>query len=279
MSSCVRRGQPDVGSGHERQRSHSFTPLRKLSATTFEAGGLATPILATTSDGQPSFLRTASVASSSTTAAQKFSSANSSPNQRRLDNAAITNRKDILLTLLPDVLSQREDVASFAKILMKSANLLMGQAAKVDLLLLRTPNSFNGTAFMIKTPEAVTQRIDAAFIIQSNPLLKSVLTSPQVLNIGEGLDISLDDGNESSGSHRISNALLGPLLTPEGNETIGCLQLYDKVGGFSSDDENLFGHLLSVASIGFSNIMLQQEMRLELARSEVFLELARTVFR
>ena len=53
LLSCV-RGQH----GHERQRSRSFTPLRKLSATTFEAGGLATPILATTSDGQPSFLRT-----------------------------------------------------------------------------------------------------------------------------------------------------------------------------------------------------------------------------
>ena len=211
--------------------------------------------------------------------AQKFSSVTSSPSQRQLDNAVITNRKDILLTLLPDILSQRADVASFAKILMKSANLLMGQAAKVDLLLLRTPNSFNGTAFMMKPPEAMTQRINAALIIQSNPLLKSVLTSPQVLNLSEGLDISLEDGNENNGGHRISNALLGPLLTPDGNETIGCLQLYDKAGGFSSDDEILFGHLLSVASIGFSNIMLQQEMRLELARSEVFLELARTVFR
>ena len=77
----------------------------------------------------------------------------------------------------------------------------------------------------------------------------------------------------------INNALLGPLYTPEGNETIGCLQLYDKVGGFSVEDESIFAHLLSLASIGFCNLMLQQEMRLELARSEVFLELARTVFR
>ena len=88
----------------------------------------------------------------------------------------------------------------------------------------------------------------------------------------------LDDGVQNS-DLRISNALLGPLYSPEANETIGCLQLYNKVGGFSADDEALFGHLLSVASIGLSNLWLQQEMRLELARSEVFLELARTVFR
>ena len=94
----------------------------------------------------------------------------------------------------------------------------------------------------------------------------------------EGLDIVLDDGVQNS-DLRISNALLGPLYSAEANETIGCLQLYNKVGGFSADDEALFGHLLSVASIGLSNLLLQQEMRLELARSEVFLELARTVFR
>jgi hypothetical protein len=185
-SACVRRaGQPETagsGSGHEqqRQRSHSFTPaLRKLSATTFEAGGLATPILATTSDGQPSFLRTASVTS--------VSGKSYSPIQRRIDNnAAITNRKDILFTLLPDILSQRSDISTFAKILMKSANLLMGQAAKVDLLLLQTPNSFNGTAFMMKS-EVVIQCPDAAVYNRSNPLLKSVLTTPLVLNISEGI--------------------------------------------------------------------------------------------
>ena len=88
----------------------------------------------------------------------------------------------------------------------------------------------------------------------------------------------LDNGVETS-ELRINNALLGPLFTPDANETIGCLQLFNKTGGFSADDEALFGHLLSVASIGLSNLLLQQEMRLELARSEVFLELARTVFR
>ncbi len=41
-----------------RQRSRSFTPLRKLSATKFEESGLATPILNRDVDGQLSFLRT-----------------------------------------------------------------------------------------------------------------------------------------------------------------------------------------------------------------------------
>ncbi len=48
----------------KRQRSRSFTPLRRLSATKFEEGGLSTPILIHDVDGQPTFLRTSPKTSS-----------------------------------------------------------------------------------------------------------------------------------------------------------------------------------------------------------------------
>ena len=78
----------------------------------------------------------------------------------------------------------------------------------------------------------------------------------------------------------VSNALLGPLIRVDaGGEIAGCIQLYNKPGGFSTEDEELFRHLTNVASLALVNLQCHQEMRLELARSEVFLELARTVFR
>ncbi len=48
---------------------------------------------------------------------------------------------------------------------------------------------------------------------------------------------------------------------------------------FSREEEILFGHFLEFSGRSLTSVQSQQEMRLELSRSEVFLELARTVFR
>lgn len=261
-SSCV-RGQPE--GGHQRQRSRSFTPLRKLSATTFEAGGLATPILATTSDGQPSFLRTLSASMEKSLRPSIGPSSANSP-----DNTQVSNRKELLLSLLPEIF-QSASTAAFAKVLMKSANLLLGQASHVEVLLLRAPNTPEAVVFAMQNDFVRETPVDANENIRSNSLLASVLSSSQVLNVNE-LPASL-------GSLPFNNnALMGPLQA--GNKVpLGCLQLYDKPGGFNDADENLFRHFLALTSVALSSLLEQQETKLELARSEVFLELARTVFR
>ena len=246
LLSCV-RGQPEA----QRQRSRSFTPLRKLSASTFEDGGLATPILATTSDGHPSFLRTST----------HFDEARGT--EQTVTHEHITNRKDLLLALLPGLM-QVNDVPTFAKILMKSANLLLGQSARADFVILSSPNAVDGTTFSMTANGMISKQTGPI----SNPLMANALTSSQLLNV----DHFKDD------HHEFKNALLGPLCKVEGCETLGALQLSEKPNPFSSEDANLFRKLLDFASICLALLLAQLETRLELARSEVFLELARTVF-
>ena len=297
LLSCV-RGQQH---GHERQRSRSFTPLRKLSATTFEAGGLATPILNVTSDGQPSFLRTTTqtIPPSSPTSSSLSSSAaphndwnvepviatsalvttaTSKSNAGTCNSESIKNRKDLLLKLLPSMM-QKSDTLSFAKCLLSSANLLMGQADRVDLLVMPTPNSFEGTIFSLINEQVIKQTADHA-LVQANPFLYKTITSSKVLNV-RNISGNMVLPESKLPNFLISNALMGPLFKTEAapDDTIGCLQLYNKVGGFTDEDEELFRHLTLVASLAMVNLQSHQEMRLELARSEVFLELARTVFR
>ena len=258
LLACVRGQVPGhQGAGHERQRSHSFTPLRKLSASTFEAGGLATPILATTSDGQPSFLRTFNAVDRVCEAAEDEAV---KEDNRTAENDPIANRKDLLLSLLPDIM-QQTDLSSMVKILLKSVNLLMGQAGRVDLVILKSINSLaEGTAFLLQD-DAMTRVDEISEILNSNPLMKRASERRgEVINQ--------------------NNALAGAISRSENHEEIiGCLQLSEKSTGFSVEDEALFRHLLRFTSAALVQIMAQKEMRLELARSEVFLELARTVFR
>ena len=250
LSSCVRdRGQS--GPAEQRQRSRSFTPLRKLSATTFEVGGLATPILATTLDGQPSFLRTHQTETSPSNAHQIQQPANLSK----------CNRQDLLLAFLPNLM-QANDVPTFAKALMKSANLLLGQAAQLEFVVLNQPNTFNGTVYSMtsSSPSVCTKSTSGL----KNPLMTSALTSSQLLKVEKEQDLN--------------NALVGPLFRNETGETIGGLQLSDKASGFTAEDVNLFQTILNLASVCLSTLLSQMELRLEVSRSEVFLELARTVF-
>ena len=264
LLSCV-RGRP---ASEQRQRSRSFTPLRKLSATTFEVGGLATPILATTLDGQPSFLRTTPAGSGTA------HNLNQEKEQQQLNlgqQHSISNRQDLLLSIVPNTIMQANDVPTFAKALMKSANLLLGQAAQVEFVLLSLPNRlFNGTVYsMTPSSNSLVSRQGEL----NNSLMTSALTSSQLLNVNDQW-VGQDENKQSY----LNNALVGPLFKSETGEIIGGLQLSDKASGFTPEDVQLFQTILSLASACLSTLLSQMELRLELSRSEVFLELARTVF-
>ena len=326
-SSCVRgqQQQQHQGGQHERQRSRSFTPLRKLSATTFEAGGLATPILATTSDGQQSFLRTTTqtihpipagggVYSTATPPSSRLvasmpdsddtkihtslESMTSTPSSSIIPNgSSIKSRKDLLLNLLPSLLVQRSsDWSSFSKSLLTSANLLMGQAARVDLLILSHPQSqrsWHGTTYCL-VDGAIHKIATEKSWFESNSLLTATLmtqTSRCINNANDGNGTTiLLPGLQQEDLFLVTNALMGPLKIKSGSGgsstsggrsqvTLGCLQLYNKSDGFTKEDEELFCQLTSIASLALASLQSHQEMRLELARSEVFLELARTLFK
>ncbi len=280
----------------------------QLSASTFEAGGLATPILATTSDGQLSFLRTTSTSSaptpsspvttwpasgiSSPSAAITSEEVSADREGTSLDRdqvrevgsgTSLGERKNLMLRLMPEILSTT-DVPSFAKCLLKSAKLIVGGSERADLLVLNSPNTFEGLTYVLlsvegddgKTTTGVMNRM--RLNTNSNYLVSSALTAAEVLNANsDKYELVLQPDN-----FKVSNGLVSPLIKPsQGGGTLGCLQLYNKRGGgsFTTEDVVLFKELTEIASKCLVNVLAQQEMRLELSRSEVFLELARTVFR
>lgn len=63
------------------------------------------------------------------------------------------------------------------------------------------------------------------------------------------------------------------------DKSSNCVEQKSRSSVFSLEEEILFGHLLDFAGRSLTSVQANQEMRLELSRSEVFLELARTVFR
>jgi len=147
-------------------------------------GGLATPILATTSDGQPSFLRTNAHAPKTSSYCTPLV-------------VNIRNRKDLLLKLLPDIV-QAQDLSQLAKVLMKSASLLMGQADQTQLLVLTRPNCFEGTSYCLTGGDHVSKCNNED--IAKNPLLASALTSSQILNVNDSLHLP---------GFAVDNAILG----------------------------------------------------------------------
>ena len=84
-----------------------------------------------------------------TTAAMEtnFITPNNEPTGAVVNNHSIKNRKDLLLKLMPNFLQKHSDWLIFAKSLLTSANLLMGQADRADLLILVAPNAFEGTTY------------------------------------------------------------------------------------------------------------------------------------
>lgn len=285
LLSCV-HGQPGqqqpLQQPRQRQRSRSFTPLRKLSASTFEEGGLATPILATTSDGQPSFLRTQATHDENAQKQLVTKPHIILTNSVQTTHSGIADRKDLLLKLLPDILASH-DLQNLARTLTESVKLLMGGVDRASLLVLTSPNAFEGHSYTLHS----SGQLKVHKVCSVDRLATGALTACQVLNVADlGDDLKLPPDH-----YRVDNALVGPLVDRNGC-TIGCVQLYNKTQVttrrcssdnnktlFHIEDEILFKQLLSVASKTLATVLAHQEMRLELARSEVFLELARTVFR
>ena len=76
-----------------------------------------------------------------------FITPNNEPTGAVFNKHSIKNRKDLLLKLLPNFLQKHSDWLIFAKSLLTSANLLMGQADRADLLILVAPNAFEGTTY------------------------------------------------------------------------------------------------------------------------------------
>ena len=287
-----------------RQRSRSFTPLRKLSATKFEESGLSTPILSKTVDGQPSFLRTQPPPSSADSVTVHYEE-KTDKNDRKTDRK-LSDKRELLLKLIPDIVMSN-DVGTWCYKMARALRRVF-HGDRTEIFVLGRPNSFEGDLYSIEeTEDKMTKTRGSA-----NRLVTGSLTSGRIIN-AERPDLEFDN-------FKIESALVGPIFCSRSQRVIGSVHLYKKSRSntfegcsnhfedreifihrndcdrgsncngsidhqffnnksFSREEEVLFGHFLEFSGRSLTSVQCQQEMRLELSRSEVFLELARTVFR
>jgi hypothetical protein len=155
-----------------RQRSRSFTPLRKLSATKFEESGLATPILNRDIDGQVSFLRTQRDIEQKEFNATRIGSAAA----KTAPNSPDCIRPECLFSLVEDIVRET-DSAGIARRL--SHGLKKAIATPVDsvkVLLARTSGSLSGDLYSLDHYENFSKDSCGS----ANAQMTAAMTSKQV---------------------------------------------------------------------------------------------------
>ena len=263
-----------------------------------------------THDGQPSFLRTQPPPSShdSVMVVGHF---DSDKNEQKIDRK-LSDRRELLLKLIPDILVTN-DIGTWCYKMARALRRIF-HGDRTELLILGRPNSFEGDLYSTDDTEEKMVKIRCS----ANRLVTGSLTSGRILNVEKpDLDIGnfkVDSAlvgplfcarsqrvigtvhmykklktslNSTTNLHFEENSIF--IHSSEGCNKSSKSNGVDQNGhhhhpqksstSFSREDEMLFGHLLDFAGRSLSSVQSQQEMRLELSRSEVFLELARTVFR
>ncbi len=222
-----------------RQRSRSFTPLRKLSATRFEENGLSTPIIVTDVDGQPSFLRTMPRDSVGTTS-------------KNLKRSFSTGTSQSLYLLLEEIIREGGTTAIVIKTC-RGLQALLGCAGGISALLTDpSAHPFSGTMYAIDSEGEHTETRDES----ADRIMTGVISSKRAV--------------------RTKGALVAPICSPGGGAVLGAVRI--ECAELPRESEAVATVVLRFAATALAAARGRKEMRLELARSEVFLELAQTVF-
>ena len=259
-------GSTSYTSHIRRQRSRSFTPLMKLSASKFEESGLSTPILVTDVDGQPTFLRTSPKVSFSPLLRDKVANANRRQSVKPLD------RNQSLFLIVEEFLREKDGTNVIKKVAEGLKTLL--NADHVSLLLTDSVHAFFGDLHVLDENDDYWKKKSYS----ADRLMTGVITSKQTLNVPHPETIV---GHEETLSR---TSLIGPLIDSQTQKVRGVIrvaitQQSDIIkDGFTKEDENIFNVVLRFAAIALTSALERKELNLELARSEVFLELAQTVF-
>jgi len=243
-----------------RQRSRSFTPLRKLSATKFEESGLATPILNRDVDGQVSFLRT------QRNVEQKEYS-NNHDHGREHDHSG--QQQQCLISLVEDIVREKEEIGIARRLSTGIKKAIHTPVESVKVLLTKKSSAFSGVMYELDSYHVFTKHTSAT----ADTLMTAAMTSKQVHTM-ERPDIAAGDEN----SPRIRSAITAPLVDLACGRSIGAVQLLSTSAIFGGEEEQLLKVASRVAATVFMRAKEGRRLSLEVARSEVFLELARNVF-
>ena len=150
-----------------RQRSRSFTPLRKLSATKFEESGLATPILNRDVDGQVSFLRT------QRNVEQKEYS-NNHDHGREHDHSG--QQQQCLISLVEDIVREKEEIGIARRLSTGIKKAIHTPVESVKVLLTKKSSAFSGVMYELDSYHVFTKHTSAT----ADTLMTAAMTSKQV---------------------------------------------------------------------------------------------------
>ena len=217
----------------KRQRSRSFTPLRKLSATKFEEGGLSTPIVVTDVDGQPSFLRSNAAAGGS----DGFGLAARPPHAPPSPSASLGAKKTLdrnqsLFLLLEEVLGERD----IAGIVCRAARGLRGLTGcdYVSVLLTKPEQPLSGTLHIVDQEGGYSRQKGAT----ADRLMTGVITSRQTLQV-QNPDLATIAGEP------IAACLTAPMTDSNSGRVSGAWHVastdYGNKRSFTREDEGILG--------------------------------------
>ena len=184
-----------------RQRSRSFTPLRRLSATKFEEGGLSTPIVVTDVDGQPTFLRTSPKSSGGGDASSyaKFSVSASS--------SSSSDHGQSLHSLLEDIFRETDSTGVVAKA--GGALRAMTAGDRVRVLLTHPDHPFSGNLHVLDDRSGGSHWVGRC---SAGRLMTGVITSGQLVSSQGPADEGEESEAPSSSSEAVTYCLTAPLF-------------------------------------------------------------------
>ena len=150
-----------------RQRSRSFTPLRKLSATKFEESGLATPILNRDVDGQVSFLRTQRNV-------EQKEYANSDHGRGEQDHSG--QQQQCIISLVEDIVREKEEIGIARRLSTGIKKAIHTPVESVKVLLTKKQSAFSGVMYELDNYHVFTKHTSAT----ADTLMTAAMTSKQV---------------------------------------------------------------------------------------------------
>ena len=172
------RGQHSLqapSSPSSRQRSRSFTPLRKLSATKFEESGLATPILNRDVDGQVSFLRTQRNIEQKEYSSAPSNSAAASPDHQ--DHSG--QQQQCLISLVEDIVRETEEAGIARRLSSGMKKAIHTPVESVKVLLTKKSSAYSGVMYDLDNYHVFTKHASAT----ADPLMTAAMTSKQACNV------------------------------------------------------------------------------------------------
>ncbi|CAG0919146.1 unnamed protein product [Notodromas monacha] len=265
--------------------SGSTTPVRKISATEFEKGGLLTPIV-TTVDGCPTFLtppvdtiRFAApfYLSIFASGSLKRSPNNSSRKVRRRGRAELRslNERELIFELVKDICNEL-DIQSLCHKILQNVGILTN-ADRASLFLVQGDKDSRERCLVTKlfdvcsssTVEEIKTRQEIQ-IPWGMGIVGFVAETGRSVNVPDAYQDPRFNHDVDAKTGYVTKSLLCMPIKDYSGSVIGVAQVINKLDGgeFTMNDEQVFASYLQFCGIGLRNAQLYERSQLEIKRNQ-----------